>query len=345
MASQLLELPPAPASGAGPVPVRRPHSIRRVSAIDMSWPAGADGGMQIAASAYDLRIDGEGTQERFAEAQVTGEADTARTIHHLSINGEDGGIARKLTGARGGRIRATLREAIADEAGRASPTWLLLDDLAGATIVGNWALLCWSEDREKLAKRFREEGLGGRGGDMHGVCAGFRPGTTALGPDGGVAMDKQSAAVVSDLANPDDPDGWPFPARPSVPTTRRARHLDIWVEGDRLILLAGFQDSANMPDGTLVAVHEYRVRLAADRTSHKIEEIHVTPHVLPHRECPAAVGHVQALVGTRLTDLPELVPQRLGGIAGCTHLNDVLRGFGAIPSLSEQLSGEFAMRG
>jgi len=118
---------------------------------------------------------------------------------------------------------------------------------------------------------------------------------------------------------------------------RRARRLDLWMEGGLLRIDAGFQDSGTTPSGERRAVHEYRLRASADPATLELLAIVAEPRILPYRECPAAAGNVGRLVGTSIDALRELVPVQLAGAAGCTHLNDVARSLSDVPALAARL--------
>ena len=117
---------------------------------------------------------------------------------------------------------------------------------------------------------------------------------------------------------------------------RRARRIDVTL-GDAVTIDAAFQDSAPRPDGTRMALHEYRLAVTADPASLRVTSILAQPRVLPFPECPSATRNMTRLLGTPLIDLREKVLDELRGTAGCTHLNDALRALAAAPSLLEHL--------
>jgi hypothetical protein len=101
-----------------------------------------------------------------------------------------------------------------------------------------------------------------------------------------------------------------------------------------------FQDSATVPSGGRVAVHEYEVHLRAAPGTFEVLELEAVPRVLPFGECPAAVTRIGQLVGTPLGDLRDEVLARLKTTEGCTHLNDQLRALAEVPALVAHLTGE-----
>jgi hypothetical protein len=86
---------------------------------------------------------------------------------------------------------------------------------------------------------------------------------------------------------------------------RRARRMDVWLVGDRVKVDAAFQDSATLPDGGRVAVHQYRFWATAELATDRLETLHAEPHVLPFAECPLAVLNIPQLVGTPLQDMRD----------------------------------------
>ena len=100
-----------------------------------------------------------------------------------------------------------------------------------------------------------------------------------------------------------------------------------------------FQDSATVPSGGRVAVHEYEVHVRAAPGSFELLDLEAIPRVLPFGECPAAVTRIGQLVGLPLGELREEVLARLRTTEGCTHLNDELRALAEVPALVAQLPG------
>jgi hypothetical protein len=164
---------------------------------------------------------------------------------------------------------------------------------------------------------------------MEGICAGYRPGSSALDP----RHLRFTAVAVPALAHPDDPDGWhELPVAEGV-AMRRARRIDLWVEGGSIMIDAMFQDSANNANGGRDAIHEYGLSAVADAASGVLIDIHAHPRILPHPECPAAADNLKQLAGTPLIELRRLVLDKLRLTAGCTHLNDAVRALDGVPQL------------
>lgn len=256
-----------------------------------------------------------------------------RTI--LAIAGEPSGAdLTPLVGERAGQgLRKLLKTVIPDELARASPLYLLLDDLSGASLVSGWTWSQWDPDwSETMRAAMTDPMLSAGFANRVGICTGF-----AVGSSAHRAATDRAGSPAPDLRNPADPEGFhAFPELPTGPAFRRARRIDLWID-DAIRIEAAFQDSANTPGGGRMVVHEYSLSLAADPQTHEIRTIDARPHVLPFVECPGAAANMKLLIGEPLSRLREIVLERLRGTAGCTHLNDALRALADAPILLGQL--------
>lgn len=318
---------PKPTGPRAKPPARRAGSVRRTSSIDMSWPDGPGTDMHMLGRARDLKTTHD-QPELLAHQSMTVRIDPLRTIAAIDAKPSRRGLA-ELIGARGGGgLRAAIDEAVADDRALHTPLALLLDDIAGASLVGGFA---WS--------RHRDDWMGGyaapSSGDapvppaqrrvMLGICSGFRPGSSALLDDGTSIAGGHAVQQVPPLTDPDDPLGW-HPLEPLASVgLRRARRLDVWREGDQYAVQSHFRDSMRDPEFEEVAVHEYDIDATIDVTTQQITSLVATPLVLPYPECPGAAPHVGWLVGQPLADLRLRVLEILRGPDCCTHLNDALR--------------------
>lgn len=325
------------AQGGGPVPQRRPRSVRRTTAIDIDWPDGMEQEMRFQGSSRDILTGEDMTLTPIEQAWVEARADEARQFSTVRTSQLTEGIPA-LRGSRGGgKLRGLLREAFPDPAEQLSGHFLLLDDLAGASLVSTWGWLAWTRRFAEHIERAKSNGLGGDAGTMRGVCFGLREGSGALDAEGYPHVGEQNCTRVTELANADDPSGWHMPRQTTGPATRRARWIDVWREGALVHVEGGFQDSALEQDGGRIAVHEYRFTALIEEPGGRIAEITAVPHVLPHRECPAAVHDVRRLIGRPVSDLRIDVPAMFAREAGCTHLNDVLRALVCVPAFAAHL--------
>lgn len=329
----------APANPTGHTPVRRRNSIRRTSTISTHWPDGFGEPMVMEGHGRDIFTDADDHIEILAEDTFRIRATAVREILDIEVTPDRPG-AQKLVGCRaGGQSRAVLAEALPEEKAQGTPLYLLLDDFAGASLVAGWVWSRWIEDWGKLAREKGTARTAGKNGKMEGICAGFRPGSSALDSNGWGRQDIQSFADVPSLVNPEDPHGWPYLPKQEGIGKRRARWIDVWKEDGAIQIDIGFQDSGTTPDGDhRVAIHEYRVRATADPDDFTLLTLDVDPRILPYRECPAASQNASTMLGTKLGELREAVLLELKGTAGCTHLNDVLRSMAEVPQLARRLA-------
>jgi DUF2889 family protein len=300
----------------------------------MWWPHGWGTRTQIRGRARDLLTPVDGSAPLVvAEDVIDATASPDRTIEAIRSSPERPRLP-ELVGARGGsRLRAALAAVVPEERRRGTPLYLLLDDLAVATLIGGFAFTQWPDEWPEHWQGQRQRAFKGR--RMAGVCIGFRAGSTALTPEG-YARPADDTRSVEPLADPADPVGWHAFVDGGGVSMRRARRLDAWFDGD-LHVDAMFQDSARVPGGGRVAVHEYQVRVRAARDTFEVRALEALPRVLPFAECPSAVTKVGQLVGTPLGDLREAVLARLKTTEGCTHLNDELRALADVPVLAAHL--------
>ncbi len=333
---------------AGHAPVRRPNSVRRTSSLDAVWP-GNDFAtdMHFTGRARDVHTGPKGgTPDVLMEDRLTVRISRDRVIQAIESSPHREYV-KALVGVKGGgRLREALNQALPDPAEGEAPLYLLIDDLAGSSLVAIWAWTQWVDmwsDNFGHKKPERSEQLP----TMEGVCIGFRPGASSLDTDGKPRI-TQNASPVLPLQNPEDPEGWhPLP-EPGGVHFRRARRIDVWRDGDLIRIDSGFQDSANTPEGGRTAIHEYTVTATADAKTLELLEVDATPGTLPYTSCPAATGEIHRLIGTPLHQLRHRVLEHLAGVKGCTHLNDALRALAEVPVLLRELDarshGEGARR-
>lgn len=316
-------------------PPRAAGSVRRTSTIDMRWPGGIGTDMTLSGRARDLLTPADRRAPRvLAETALGVRANVDRSIRLIEAVPPRAALDQLVGGAGGRRLRSRINDALPDEREKGSPLYLLLDDLAGATLIGGFAYSQWPELWP------REVGDGSHRAAMRrmeGICAGFRPGASSLDDNGGARF-IHDTRVVSPLADPADPIGWHRLEDISEVSMRRARRIDVRVT-DHIEIDSMFQDSATTPQGGRVAVHEYHVHATADWRTGCLTRVSADPRVLPYVECPLAASNVDRLVGVPLADLRSEVLERLKGIDGCTHLNDALRALAEVPVLAGHLVG------
>ncbi|MGI5328585.1 DUF2889 domain-containing protein [Actinomadura nitritigenes] len=304
----------------GPAPLRRAGGVRRTSSLDMTWPSGFEGPLHILGRARDIRTPVRGgPPAELAEDRVDVTLHPRRVIADIRSTPPRPELAALVGGRAGGGLRSLLASAVPAERASGTPLYLLLDDLAGASLIADLAKTRWLPDgADALADP----------ASMAGVCIGFRPGSSALRPGA-----EPRPLPVPPLVRPDDPAGWHDLPDLAEPSTRRARRIDVALS-DVLEIDAMFQDTATVPEGGRVAVHEYRVRATADPATGELTALEAEPRILPYPECPLAVANLDRLLGRSLHDLRTAVPRTLRGVHGCTHLNDALRALSDVPALA-----------
>jgi hypothetical protein len=244
--------------------------------------------------------------------------------------------AHELVGIRaGGASRRAIAEILADV--RGTPTFQLLDDFAGASLVAGWIWSRWTNDWMNRATRVTGPSTAGRNGVMTDICTGFAAGGSSFFPDGTPDNMNQSSAEVGPLEHPDDALSWHAMPFQRGPRKRRSRRIDLWREGSLIKIDAAFQDSGSNPDGGRTAIHEYRVYAEIEEATAILVALQSLPMILPYRECPGAAVKASRMIGRNVADFRDDVLEVLPGTLGCTHLNDVLRGLADVPSLAALL--------
>lgn len=345
---------------AGPLghsPIRRPNSVRRTMALEATWPDGESGLAHIDGRARDIF-----TPDFSAGAPLPAPAVIAEANIHTVI-GRNRDIAEitsfpspaainELVGCRGGgHLRVAITDHLPEERALGTPLYLLLDDLAGTTLVAPFAWSRWNPDWMKSAgtpddnkktvnvtvSKMTNEDRAARVARMENICIGFASGSSALTSDQGSSHRVQP--VVS-LVNPEDPVGWHELTELPPQSFRRARRIDMWIDpenSDTIVIDAMFQDSAGDPKVGRVAIHEYAYFATASRSSGLLTSIGADPRILPFLECPSAPKNLQWLVGTPIANMRQTVLDKLASTNGCTHLNDAMRALAEVPILATHL--------
>jgi len=320
---------------AGHAPLRRPGSIRRTTSIDSDWPDGFGEAWEMVGRARDFLTPLEGNPRELAVGGFQILTSTRREIMRIALSPDHAG-AQELVGIRaGGASRQALARTLGDIKG--TPTYQLLDDFAGASLVAGWIWSQWRGDWAKGPERATQRLSAGRKGVMDDICTGFAIGGSAFKDDGTPDNVNQSITEVGPLEHPDDALGWhPMPFQQG-PKQRRARRIDLWREDDIIMVDAGFQDSGSNPGGGRTAIHEYRVYAEIDASSGRLLALQAQPLILPYKECPGASVKASRMVGRNVSEFRNAVLEALPSTLGCTHLNDVLRSLSDVPALARLL--------
>jgi Protein of unknown function (DUF2889) len=307
----------------------------------MSWPGGLGTELSLQGRARDLLTPDAGQPEVLDEITVgvvTGRERDIQRIDTKPVHPD----AQRLVGMRaGGNLRVAIAQAMADEAAAGTPLYLLLDDLAGATLISGFIYFRWREEFPVFTQRI----AAGPGRVMRDVCSGFRDGSGALTPEGAIDHVSENTPPSSPLVDAADPLGWHKLGDHPAIAMRRARRIDVWMEDGVLRFDTMFRDSCWSPAGEEEVLHEYEIVGSADPIDHAddgadgvLRTVTATPRVLPYPECPGAAPNAAWMQGTPLRSMRTAVLDQLRNANCCTHLNDGLRALAEIPILAAHLS-------
>ncbi len=169
---------------------------------------------------------------------------------------------QRLVGCRaGGNLRSAIAQELPDQLEGGTPLLLLLDDIAGATLISGFTYFRWADAVPGMRERLGQ----GPKSDMRGICSGFRDGSSALYEDGSLRGVSSNTPVAPLLHDPADPDGWHQRDESPEINMCRARRIDVWESGDRLEFDTMFRDTCSVPEGPEVVLHEYQILGTADR--------------------------------------------------------------------------------
>ncbi len=299
----------------------------------MTWPGGLGTDLHLTGRARDLltALDGEAIVVGHSDLRVV--TGREREIRSIEADPSPAGLARLVGCRAGGNLRAAIARELPDEAADGTPLYLLLDDLAGSTLISGFAFLRWSDRVPQIKARL--ENAPRR--VMRGICSGFRDGASSLLSDGSLSGLRQNTAEPGPLVDPADPLGWHVvDVQPEI-AMRRARRIDVWQQDGAIGIDAMFRDSCWDPGGIEVVIHEYQITAKADPDSGVLLSVEALPRVLPYVECPGAAPNASWMAGTDLRAMRTTVLERLRATDCCTHLNDGLRSLAEVPVLAASL--------
>ena len=289
-------LTPPPSDPAVAPPARRPGSVRRTSTMLMFWPDGLGTDLHLKGRARDLLTPADGEPDGPRPLGPL-RRDRAASVTSGRIEADPGaGGLDRLVGCRAGG------EPARGHRGRSCPTrWpggtplhLLLDDLAGSTLISGFVYVRWMD------RNCPECASGSPRRRRSVACVtsarASGPARAPCASDGSI-VHNQNTAHPAPLGDPADPLGWHELDDPPVPAMRRARRIDIWDEDGVLGIDAMFRDSAWDPDGQEVVVHEYQMLGRADRATGRLLSVEAVPRVLPY--CGVPRGRAQRVADGR----------------------------------------------
>jgi hypothetical protein len=314
---------PLPGPVLEPAPARRPGSIRRTSHVD-STRFDADGStalVRVDGAARDLLTTDAGAEIR-DEGSLTLAIGANGLIEQVANQPADPSCAALIGKRIGFGFRSGVKELLAEISG--TPLGLLVDDLSGAPAPAGYGMI---RERTLLGLAISPPPEAARRGPRADVCAGWRAsGVAYRNVMAGVALPFDVEPPVAPDLRSDDPLGWHAMAPLGARQSRRIRRLDVWREGERLLVDAMFRDSTADPDLTPRVVHEYTLTAALDPATLQVLQIQAVPRALPFpTDCPFAADSAQLVVGQPVTGLRDAVRTLSAGPVSCTHLNDALR--------------------
>jgi hypothetical protein len=324
-----------PADPAVAPPWRRPGSVRRTSTILMFWPQGLGAELHLKGRARDLLTPVQREPEVLRAVDLLAVTGRERDIQRVEAQPSVHGLERLVGCRAGSNLRSAIAQELPEEAAAGTPLYLLLDDLAGSTLISSFAFFRWADRFPDMRQRLS---AGTNTRIMRGICSGFRDGSSALNPDGTLKGISSNTPCPPPLVDPADPLGWhELDDHPEI-AMRRARRIDVWNEGGVIGIDSMFRDSCwNPANGEEAVVHEYQILGTADRATGTLLSVTAVPRILPYVECPGAAPNAAWMIGTALRDMRAEVLERLRSTDCCTHLNDGLRALAEVPVLTDSL--------
>lgn len=335
------ELPSPPDDSIVGTPDRVPGSVRRTMTIDMVWPGGIAADMELRGFSRDLLTPRTGEPVLLDSASMVATTNRERYVQSIATAPERPDI-EKLIGVQGGsRLRGAIDEVLPGEREQATALHILLDDIAGTSLIGGFGWTRWKpnyyeEMRANAPAQAGQREFGRRKGRV--ICSGLRPEGWADSRFSAGADSMHCLRPAGDISTPHDPWGWHEWPEPEEVCMRRHRRIDVRREGDRIVVDAFFRDSVWLPDRTEMALHEYTVDSVVDGHTLELRDVTATPRVLPYPECQWAAPNSVALVGLPVATFRYTVQEALTEMKSCTHLNDMLRCLAEVPRLAAALA-------
>lgn len=309
-------------------PPRRPMSIRRTMHVNVSWRDRFGGPAELRGRARDLVMAGDGAPTVRATDEVRVDVDPSQTITGIAARPERHGLAA-LAGDNAIRgFRAAVSAALPDDRAALTPLSFLLDDIPVVSMISG---IAWAQHRSFDIPISKDDLSFQRMPARRIACSGLRPGGyQEQSLERGITF-PHWVRPAGDLTT-DDEWAW-HEIDPAPPVCfRRRRRIDAWRPGEGIEVDAHFRDSMWGPQGDELALHEYTLA-ATINDADVLTSLAVQSRVLPFPECPSAVAHAQALVGSDVSGLRRQVGEVLTELHACTHLNDMLRGLADVPAL------------
>ena len=339
-----------PQDPATSTPPRAPRSLRRTTSIDMAFPDGLAGDVQLSGRGRDLVTDEQGDAHVVDVAAFEATIDFAhgQRVSAVSTSPSIDGIDELVGRGAGGGFRKYLNQIAERHDLVGSLQFQLLDDLSGASLVSGYAPQLAIAHRgddgphEEIAESADATQIMLAMGD---VCAGWRAGGTIMSSVEAVGRPPMlQGPPCPPLDELGDEGAWHDFATEMAPNAmRRIRRVDVMRgldPSDPLRVDAMFRDTHMDRNGTVTIVHEYQLVAEVDPAALTVLSIEATPRVLPYRECPEAAASAQRIVGTSTRGLRARARTEFVGASTCTHLNDVLRALEDVEDLARAIDQE-----
>lgn len=312
------------------LPPHRPHSVRRVSSMqivpDPSW----DLGIRVRAVAQDRHYGAESLSEAGPMARLDVTIDPISAIAGMTSTAPDSVVGALIGRPAISGFRAVLAK-LDGELNLSSPEAALFDDLPTVRLIAGYARLMNEEPRPGPSQS-----------PMLNVCRGWAEGDTAhqraiAGMS--LAHTTTDAPYFADMLHDEADFLDEFPS--TSDSMRRRRILEVSRSGRQqggFEIFEYFRDSYTKANGVESSLHEYLVYAECDADL-VLTEIRVEPRSLPFPECPLASPNAATLAGSSLREIHPAVRQNLAATRGCTHLSDTLRFLRFADPLSATLTG------
>lgn len=332
MSSRILHPDRGPHRPVDATPPRAPLSARRTATMDSIRADGLTGPLQLIGHCRDALTLADGRLEIIGDSHLEARVEylDGRRISELRSEPADRRLDGLIGASAAGGFRGKVLQAVPDHGAQATRLHLLLDDVPVATLVSGHAVVSGGVRSVRPTSDYAPPA---------DLCSGWRSGGTIM-----LQIARSGAApIVKGPATPSlidatDPAAWhDLPLLPPH-GMRRARRLDVSVQGDEVVLDSHFRDSHVDADGFEQTVHEYNVAMRLDRTTLVIRQVEATTHVLPWVECPHATKSSERLLGLDVRELRPWVRAEMTGVDTCTHLNDQYRSMADAVALLEVLA-------
>ncbi len=162
----------APNDPVATPPARRPGSVRRTSTMLMFWPGGLGTDLHLVGRARDLLTPLTGEPKVLAAADLSVVTGPGRDIQQIEAHPVLDGLESLLGCRAGGNLRKSIAEVLPQDVDAGNPLHLLLDDLAGASLISGFAFYVWAH----LIPGFHER-MATSPPVMIGICSGFQEGS------------------------------------------------------------------------------------------------------------------------------------------------------------------------